>query len=94
MGERDERKVRINTLTIRINIMEDKLVLTKEEHLPGVALSLIGICLPQEYQLRVYKLVQLAKEKGLGNITIDDAVSIEHQAAEEMAIKYKMKGDD
>ena len=69
--------------------MAEKLLLTKEEHLPGVALSLIGIGLPQDYQLRVYKLIQLAKEKGLGNITIDDAVTIEHQAAEEMARREK-----
>lgn len=69
--------------------MTEKLLLTKEEHLPGVALSLIGIGLPQEYQLRVYKLIRLAKAKGLSNINIDDAVTIEHEVAEEMARREK-----
>lgn len=69
--------------------MAEKLLLTKEEHLPGIALSLIGIGLPQEYALRVYKLVQVAKEKGLGNITTDDAARIEVEAAEEIERREK-----
>ena len=69
--------------------MAEKLLLTKEEHLPSIALSLIGIGLPQEYALRVYKLIQLVKEKGLGNVTIDDAVRIIVEAAEEIERREK-----
>lgn len=69
--------------------MVDKLLLTKEEHLPGIALSLIGIGLPQEYALRVYKLIQLVKEKGLDNVTTDDAVRIIVEAAEEIERREK-----
>ena len=69
--------------------MGEKLLLSKEEHLPAIGLSLIGIGLPQEYALRVYRLVGLAKEKGLGNITIDDAVTIVHECAEEFARREK-----
>jgi len=69
--------------------MAEKLLLTKEEHLPGIGLSLIGIGLPQEYALRVYRLTQLAKEKGLGNVTVDDSVKIIYDVAEEMARREK-----
>lgn len=69
--------------------MGEKLLLSKEEHLPAIGLSLIGIGLPQEYALRVYRLIGLAKEKGLGNITTDDAVTIVHECAEEFARREK-----
>ena len=65
--------------------MTEKLLLTKDELLVGTGLSLIGIVLPQEYQLRVHKLFRLAKEKGFENITIDDAVKVKFDAAEEIA---------
>ena len=69
--------------------MEEKLLLSEKEHLPAISLSLIGISLPQEYALRVYRLIGLAMEKGLGNITTDDAVTIVHECAEEFARREK-----
>ena len=73
--------------------MTEKLLLTKDELLVGTGLSLIGIVLPQEYQLRVHKLFQLAKEKGLENITVDDSVRIKFDAAEEIARRTISKED-
>lgn len=64
--------------------MAERLLLTREENLKAIGLSLIGIGLPQEYALRVHYLEQLAKEKGLGNITVEDAVNIEYRASEEI----------
>jgi hypothetical protein len=74
--------------------MREKLLLSKEEHLPGIALSLIGIELPQEYQLMVYSLIQLAKKKGLGNITVDDAVEVKNYAMEELVRREKVANEN
>lgn len=67
----------------------EKLILTNEENLISVALSVIGINLPQEFVLRVCKLQELAKEKGLKNIQLSDSVEIEHWANQEMAKRLK-----
>lgn len=69
--------------------MAEKLLLTREENLEAIGLSLIGISLPQEYALRVHYLVQLAKEKGLGNITCDDAANIIVKTSEEIKRREK-----
>jgi len=73
--------------------MQEKLVLSKDEMLVGTGLALLGITLPQEYQLRVHKFFQLAKEKGLENITVDDSVRIKFDAAEEIARRTVSKED-
>ena len=66
-----------------------KLVLNKRELLLQSALGLIGIALPQEYVIRIVMLEDLAKEKGLGNITISDGVDIERSAEREFEHRQK-----
>lgn len=63
--------------------MEDKkkvFLLTEEEHLWDIAMRAIGIQLPDEYLLRFKRLLDLYGLRGLGEISLDDVVSIEKDA--------------
>lgn len=62
---------------------EEILLLNLEETTMITALGLIGIGLPQHYGIALVKLLNLAKEKGLGEVTIDDAVKIKHDTERE-----------
>ena len=64
---------------------KETLLLNKEETLIHTLMGLIGIGLPQHYAIALAKLDKLIKEKGIGNITIDDAVGIKYNAAKEWA---------
>lgn len=75
---------------------KETLLLNKEEITLHVALGLIGICLPQHYAIALVKLNHLIKEKGIGNVTIDDAVKIKadtniewHRRCDDPKIKWE-----
>ena len=55
---------------------KETLLLNKEEATLHAALGLIGLGLPQHYAITLVKLDHLIKEKGIGNVTVDDAVKI------------------
>ena len=61
----------------------EKLVLNERELLLQSALGLIGMTIPQKYIIRMVMLEELAKDKGLGNISISDGVDIEKCAERE-----------
>jgi len=74
--------------------MEGKgLLLRDDEALWDVALRCIGIQLPDEYVLRFMRLLDKAKEVGLGKITLDDSVDIERGARQELERRMKEKED-
>lgn len=62
-----------------------------KEVLWDVALRSIGIFLSDEYVLRFTKLMNLASQKGLGNIKLDDTTDIEFEAREEIKARHKKK---
>lgn len=68
--------------------------LTKEEMLEGTALGIIGISLPLEWCLRVHRLVEMARKKGLGNITTSDAADIINYANREYERRKELKNKD
>ena len=69
--------------------MKEKGLLRDDEALWDVALRCIGIQLPDEYVLRFVRLLDKAKEVGLGKITLDDSVDIEHGARQELERRIK-----
>lgn len=64
---------------------KETLLLNKEESVLHTAMGLIGIGLPQHYAIALVKLNKLIEKKGIGNITIDDAVGIKFDTAKEWA---------
>lgn len=68
--------------------------LKKKELMEGTALGLIGINLPPEYYLRVHKLAELARRKGLGNITISDAAGIVASVQKDYERRKELKNKD
>ena len=59
------------------------IVLNDRELLMQTAFGLIGISLPEVFVIRLAMLEDMAKEKGLGEISIHDGVTIEKAADEE-----------
>ena len=59
------------------------IVLNDRELLMQSAFGLIGISLPEVFVIRLAMLEDMAKEKGLGEISIHDGVAIEKSADEE-----------
>ena len=59
------------------------IVLNDRELLMQTAFGLIGISLPEVFVIRLAMLEDMAKEKGLGEISIHDGVTIEKSADEE-----------
>ena len=68
---------------------EKGLLLRDNEALWDVALRCIGIQLPDEYVLRFVRLLDKAKEIGLGKISLNDSVDIEHYAHHELERRIK-----
>lgn len=69
--------------------MKEKGLLRDDEALWDVALRCIGIQLPDEYVLRFIRLLDMAKEVGLGKISLNDSVDIEHYARQELERRMK-----
>ena len=67
---------------------KETLLLNSEETTILTALGLIGIGLPQHYGIALAKFQHLVKEKGLGEITIDDAVRIKYDTEKEWNWRY------
>ncbi|MBQ9646145.1 MAG: hypothetical protein IJV24_07300 [Prevotella sp.] len=59
-------------------------ILQGDERLWDVALRGIGISLPDEYILRFTRLLEEVSKTGLKNITLDDMVTIQYAAHEDV----------
>lgn len=66
------------------------IVLNDRELLMQTAFGLIGISLPEVFVIRLAMLEDMAKEKGLGEISIHDGVTIEKAADEEFERRCRM----
>lgn len=68
-------------------------ILYQKEMLWDVALRGIGIQLPDEYVIRFFKLLTLAKNRGIDKLTIKDMTEIEYNARESMEGRLKAKAE-